>query len=136
MTPPLRIKWISRDDALEPLAVVGFDAAARRLREKLLTLDDAKLAALQGVGGENLLLVAGAAIDLPWADGVTYLGKDARATAIYLPTTRLPNVPLDLFEKSLLRRFAAQQPFAVLGEKIVPVGKMRPLSRRILSEIL
>lgn len=136
MTPPLKIEWRNRFDALQPLAAIAFGAAARGLKDKLLTLDDEKLSALQGVFAHDLLFVAGAAENLPWADGVIYLGRDARAASIYLPTNRCPNVPFDLFEKSLLRRFARVSPFAVVENRIVSVGKMRPVSRPILSEIL
>ena len=133
MSPPLKIKWQIRFDALEPLALIAFDLAAVRLKEKLLTFDDEQLSAWQGVFAENLLFVAGE--NLPWSDGVIYLGKDARAASVFVPTNLRPNVPFDLFEKSLLQNFAAQKPFAVVENRIVPVGKMRPISRKVLIEI-
>jgi hypothetical protein len=133
MSPNLEIKWVSRFDSLPPLALIAFDGAASRLKEKLLSFDDEKLSVLQGVFAENLLFIAGE--DLPWSNGVIYLGKDAQAASIFVPTNLCPNVPFDLFEKSLLRRFAAQKPFAVVGNRIVPVGKMRPISRKVLGEI-
>jgi hypothetical protein len=136
MTPPLQINWRSRFDSLQPLAVIGFDAAAVRLKGKLLSLDDERLSSLQGVFAQNLLFVAGETENLPWADNVIYLGKDSRAPSIFIPTNRLPEAPLDLFEKALLLRFAAQKPFAVVGNLIIPVGEMRPVSRKVLSEIL
>jgi MoxR-vWA-beta-propeller ternary system domain bpX5 len=131
MAQTLEIKWDNRFDSLEPLALITFDEAARRLRDKLLSFDDEKLSAWQGVYALDLLFIAGA--DLPWTDGVIYLGKDARTTSIFIPTNLRPNVPFDLFEKSLLRRFAAQKPFAVVENQIIPVGKMRPISRKVLS---
>ena len=134
MLQTLEIKWQNRLDSLEPLAVIAFGDAARRLRDKLLSFDDEKLSAWQGVYALDLLFIAGA--DLPWTDGVIYLGKDARATSIFVPTNLRPNVPFDLFEKILLNCFAAQKPFAVFKNQIISVGKMRPISRKILSEIL
>ncbi len=136
MAQIIKIKWQNRFDALEPLALIAFDDAAVRLKKKLLSLDDEKLSLMQGVFGENLLFISGKTENLPWIDGGIYLGKDARATSIFLPTNSRPNIPIDLFEKSLLRRFAAQMPFAVVENRIIPVGKMRPISRKILSEIL
>lgn len=127
--------WRNRFDALAPSAVIAFDAAAKRLKEKIIALDDEKLNLLQGVFAENILFVAGADANLPWTDGVIYLGKDALAPQIFLPTNRRPDVPLDLFEKRLLQNFAAQKPFAVLENKIIPIGKMRPVSRKVLGEI-
>ncbi len=132
MSPPLKIRWQSRFDALSPLALIAFDAAAVNLKEKLLTFDDEQLSAWQGVFGENLLFISGE--NLPWSDGVIYLGKDTRAASILVPTNLRPNVPFDLFEKSLLHNFAAQKPFAVIGDKIIQIGKMRPISRKVLSE--
>lgn len=135
MTAKLKIIWQNRFDALAPSAVISFDAAAKKMKEKLLALDDENLALLQGVFAGNLLFVAGAAENLPWSDGVIYLGKDALAPQIFLPTNRRPDMPLDLFEKKLLQKFSAQKPFVVLENKIIPIGKMRPVSRKILSEI-
>ena len=132
----LKIKWQNRLDALEPLALVAFDSAVAKLKRKLLTFDDEKLAALQGVFAENLLFIAGEKDVLPWSDGVIYFGRDLLAPSIFLPTNLRPNVPLDLFEKNLLIHFDKQKPFAVIENKIISVGKMRPISRKILSEIL
>ncbi len=132
----LKIKWQNRLDALEPSALIAFDGAVAKLKRKLLTFDDEKLAALQGVFAENLLFIAGEKDVLPWSDGVIYFGRDLLAPSIFLPTNLRPNVPLDLFEKNLLTRFDEQKPFAVIENKIISVGKMRPISRKILSEIL
>lgn len=133
MSPIPQVRWVSRFDALPPLALIAFDVAAVRLKGKLLTFDDEQLSAWQGVFAENLLFVSGE--NLPWTDGVVYLGKDARAASIFVPTNLRPNVPFDLFEKSLLQRFAAQKPFAVVEKRIISIGKMRPISRKVLSEI-
>jgi hypothetical protein len=132
MTELLKIRWQNRFDALEPSALIAFGNAAENLRGKLLTFDDEKLSALQGVFAENLLFVAGAKEILPWANGVVYLGKDRLAPSVFVPTNLRPNVPLDLFEKSLLAKFSAQKPFAVVENKIISIGKMHPISRKIL----
>lgn len=136
MMKSLKIKWQNRLDALEPSALIAFDSVAAKLKRKLLSFDDEKLATLQGVFAENLLFIAGNKDFLPWIDGVIYFGKDALAPSLFLPTNLRPNVPLDLFEKNLLTRFNEQKPFAVIENKIISVGKMRPISRKILSEIL
>lgn len=136
MTQKIQIKWINRFDALEPLALIAFDNAARLLKEKLLSFDDEKLFSIQGVFGENLVFISCETKNLPWIDGGIYLGKDSRSPSIFLPTNVRPNIPFDLFEKSLLEHFAGKNPFAVVENKIIPVGKMRPISRKVLSEIL
>jgi hypothetical protein len=136
MTQLLEIKWQNRFDSLQPAALVVFGVSMIRLKDRLLLLDDEKLSNLQGVFAENLLFITGETDNLPWIDGGIYLGKDQNAPAIFLPTNLRPNMPIDLFEKMLLRKFAGQKPFAVIENQIIPVGKMRPISQRILSEIL
>jgi hypothetical protein len=134
MTELLEIKWHSRLDALEPLALIAFEDAARNLKARLLSLNDENLSSLQGVFAENLLFIAGES--LPWIDGGIYLGKDQNAPTIFLPTNLRPDLPVDLFEKSMLLKFADQRPFAVVKNQIIPLGKMRQISREILSQIL
>jgi hypothetical protein len=136
MKQTIKIEWQNRFDSLEPLALIAFDDSASRLKLKLLLFDDEELSLLQGVFAENLLFITGKTESLPWIDGGIYLGKDARAASIFVPTTLSPNIPFDLFEKSLLRRFSAQIPFAIVENLIISVGKMRPISRKILSKIL
>ncbi len=136
MTQMLEIKWQNRFDSLQPLALIAFDDSAIRLKEKLLTFDDEKLLNLQGVFAENLLFITGKSENLPWIDGGIYLGKDQNAPTIFLPTNLRPTIPIDLFEKSLLRKFVAQKPFAVVKNKIIPIGKMLPISRKILSDLI
>jgi hypothetical protein len=132
----VKIKWQNRFDSLKPLALIAFDDSAKRLREKLLSFDDEKLSNFQGVFAANLLFIKGESESLLWIDGGIYLGKDSNTSTIFLPTNLRPNVPIDLFEKSLLSKFSGQVPFVAVGNKIIPIGKMMPISRKILGEIL
>ncbi len=134
MTQLLEIKWQNRFDSLEPRALIVFDEAATRLKEKLWSFDDERLSGLQGVFAENLLFIAGTSENLPWINGGIYLGKDENAPSIFLPTNLRPNLPIDLFEKSLLLKFTEQKPFAVLKNQIIPVGQLRVISRKVLIE--
>lgn len=136
MSQLLEIKWKNRFDSLQPLALIAFNESAIHLKEKLLSFDDERLFGLQGVFAENLLFIAGVSENLPWIDGGIYLGKDENAPSIFLPTNLRPAMPIDLFEKSLLHKFSGQRPFAVIKNQIIPVGKMRPISRNVLGEIL
>ncbi len=136
MTQVLEIHWKNRLDSLQPSALVVFGISMIYLKDRLLLFDDEKLSSLQGVFAGDLLFITGKSENLPWIDGGIYLGKDQDAPSIFLPTNLRPDIPIDLFEKALLRKFAGQKPFAVVGNKIIPVGKMRPISRKILSEIL
>jgi MoxR-vWA-beta-propeller ternary system domain bpX5 len=136
MTQLLKINRQNRFDSLQPSALVVFGVSMIRLKDRLLLLDDEKLSNLQGVFAENLMFITGEPEKLPWIDGGIYLGKDVNAPSIFLPTNLRPTIPIDLFEKALLSKFAAQKPFAVIENQIIPIGKMRPISRRILNEIL
>jgi len=135
MTQLLEIKWQNRLDSLEPRALIVFDEAATRLKERLISFEDERLSVLQGVFAENLLFITGDGENLPWIDGAIYLGKDENAPSIFLPTNLRPDLPIDLFEKSLLLKFSEQKPFAVLKNQIIPVGQMRVISRKILAEL-
>lgn len=130
------IKWQNRLDSLQPLALIAFDKAAIRLKEKLLSFDDEKLSSFQGVFAQNLLFIIGDSKILPWINGGIYLGKDQNAPTIFLPTNLRPTIPIDLFEKVLLGKFAKQRPFAVVKNQIIPIGKTLPISKQILSENL
>ncbi len=136
MTQLLEIKWQNRFDSLPPVALIAFDDSALRLKKKLLSFDDQSLSAWQGVFADNLLLIIGETETLPWIDGGIYLGKDSAAPSIFLPTNLRPEMPIDLFEKTLLHKFAGQKPFAVVKNQIIPIGKMRPISRKVLSEFV
>jgi hypothetical protein len=73
------------------------------------------------VSGPDVLLVVGD--ELPWADGVVYLGRDPDAPKLLLPTTLMPEVPVDLFERALLHKFAdAAAPLAVWGDRVLLAG--------------
>ena len=128
------VAWRERDAPLAPAAVAARGSASRTLARRLLTLDDERLGRLRGVAGSGLLVLVGAADDLPWVDGVVYLGVDPRARALLLPTTLEPDAPLPLLERALLDR-RDRPPLAVLLEPpaLVSVGAARPVARAALA---
>ncbi len=108
---------VPRPEPLAPTAAVAEGCAARRLARRLLQLGDAALARLVGVAGPGLLAVLGAEAELPWIDGIRYLGRDPDAPALYLPTALTFDVPLALVEGAFLAAATAgAAPFAVLLE--------------------
>jgi hypothetical protein len=114
-------------------AALAHGGAASRLAARLLALDDAKLQTLRGVGAPSLLIVAGD--DLPWVDGVVYLGRDRAAPQLYLPTTHEPAVPSSLIARAISRRYPRlPPPFAVLDEPrlIVSLAAAGPIDRQRL----
>lgn len=132
----LKIHWKNRTEPLSPCALVAFDTAAISLAERLLSADDEKLNVAQGVCARQMILLTADNENLPWTDGAIYLGRDAKIPGILLPTTLKPNVPLDLFERVLNRKFRDYLPFAALPEKIIPFGKAKTLSRPVLEQWL
>lgn len=115
--------------------------AARALARRLLVRDDEALARLSGVAGPELLVVLGVAADLPWVDGAVYLGRDADAPALLLPTTREPSVPPVLAERALIARgqaLNAAPPLAVFLDPplLASTQAARPILRATLQSWL
>lgn len=93
----LEIIWSPRHPPLEPVAVVADGEAGHILRsataERLSAGAELKVAA-----NEDWIVVLGAAIDLPWADGAMYLGRDS---GVLIPTTLVPSPPASLLREVL-----------------------------------
>jgi hypothetical protein len=127
---------------LAPAAVVARGKAAAALASRLARRDDAALGRLSGVGAPGLLLLIGAAEELPWVDGVVYLGRDPEAPSLLLPTLLEPDVPAPLFERAILARArGAAPPIAVLVDSgyvgaLVGAGAARAVGRAELSAFL
>jgi hypothetical protein len=139
MVQPLPIRWIARSVPLSPSAVVAVGATARALGQRLLAMDDEHRARLTGSSADDLLVVCGKASDLPWADGVVYLGIDDDAPNVLLPTTRRPDVPLDLFARAITARCESEpSPIAVLETPacLIPLGAQRHIDAGVLREWL
>jgi hypothetical protein len=126
------VTFAPRADTLEPAAVIGTGPVARALAQRLLRLPDGDLAALRGVAGDGLIALMGDADALPWADGVTYLGRDADAPRLLLPTTLRPAVALDVFERAIARHARkVASPWAVLvaPPRVISLADARPVER-------
>jgi hypothetical protein len=107
------MKWLPREPPLEACAVVAFGEAAKKLRVPK---------SMPCIRTAEMVLLIGD--DLPWADGVVYLGRDPAAPKLLLPTTLRPDVPLDLFERALLKKFE-DAPLAVIGDRVISAGHAR-----------
>ncbi len=105
-----------RAGPLPASAIVGRGPAAIALAQRLLKFDQEKLAGFQGVAGDHLLILTGNESDLPWIDGIEYLGRDADAPSLLLPTYLLPNLPLQLVERAFLARNDLMPPIALLHQ--------------------
>jgi len=124
-----------REPALVPCAALALNDAVPPLLARLLELDEARLSRLRAVHGNGFLLVQGTSSDLPWSDGLLYLGKDEAAPRLLLPTALAPNVPSPLFERALARHcqkgpHPLPAPWAVSFEppRLISVAEARPVS--------
>ncbi|MGW7333414.1 bpX5 domain-containing protein [Streptomyces sp. NPDC054840] len=92
--PPVPLRWERREPPLPTVAVLAVGDAVPGLAAAALERirDGARLGVLADDGpslpaADRVLLVLGAEADLPWADGVRYLGRDA---GLLVPTTARP----------------------------------------------
>jgi hypothetical protein len=127
--------WRPRERPLVPCAVIASGEAAPRLASRVLERTNGELARLRGVAGDGLVLLVGDADDLPWVDGVAYLGRDAAAPSLLVPTSLEPSIAPALFERAVLARAARLvPPVAVLEAppRLVSTADARALSRERL----
>ena len=133
--PSLNLAWLPRDRPLSPCAVAAQGEPARRLAQRLLEYDEPDLAQMQGVAAGDMLLIRGESSALPWAEGVVYLGQDAEAPALLLPTALRPDFPAALLERALRTRFpTVAPPLAILpaGRQVVSLAAARTVARATL----
>lgn len=118
------VTWADREPPLVPCAVAASGDAAHRLAQRLLDLDCAISSRLYGVAGPTTLLVLGEEANLPWVDGVSYLGRDPAAPGLLLPTHIEPLVPTaNLLERALRNRFAKlAPPLAILPNTMTVIS--------------
>ncbi|MFO0588730.1 MAG: hypothetical protein U0441_14365 [Polyangiaceae bacterium] len=135
----MRVAFVPRRLPLSPRAAAGVGPVARSLAERLLSMEDRRLGELRGVTGTDVLVVLGEAESLPWVDEIVYLGVDASAPRLLLPTALGPDVPAALFENALFSRLPKERgPLAVLPapRRIVPVSTALHVDRRSLERWL
>ncbi len=104
----LALRWSPREPPLEATAALASGDVALALAARVLTLSDEHLARLTAVAGSRRLLVLGATVDLPWVEGITYLGRTLGAPSLLLPTLFAPNWPEPLLENSVRRARAKE----------------------------
>jgi hypothetical protein len=135
----MRITFSPRDESLEPAAVAGLGPTARALIERLTLLSGNQLGRMRGCAGNSIAVVLGEAKDLPWVDGVIYLGRDPAAPRLLVPSMLRANVTMDVFERAIMRRAAALPgPWAVLASppRLFSVADAAIIDRSYLSKWL
>lgn len=128
----LQIRWRTLDEPRAPVGTVAAGSAAERLVRKILGFDDVQLARWRGVSTPDTIILLGEEESLPWTDGVLYISRDQRAPRLLLPTNRDPEVPLDLFERALIRHCPFSPPLVAFGARVISVSEARDVSRAAL----
>jgi hypothetical protein len=105
-----------REPPLAPAGVVARQDAVAALSAAVRRKVEAG-AELRACIGEDWLLVLGAAADLPWADGVTYL---AWQEGLLLPTTTYAEPSAELLRRALAERVPEGHALiAVVGDDVL-----------------
>jgi hypothetical protein len=132
------IMWEPRDVPLLPIAAAARGEAALGLARRLLHESDQDLARLEGVAGRHLILVQGDSSLLPWVNGIEYLGTDAGAPAMLLPTNYRPVLPSSLLARAFEIKPEAGGSIALLANPLllVPLRSARPICRETLASWL
>lgn len=134
----IEIQWQVRQNPLLPTAVAARGNKSKVLAKRLLEFSDETLTLFRGVAGKELLIVLGDEANLPWIDGVEYLGFDNRAPALLLPTIFEPVLPLPLIEKAILAQTKMIPPISVFIEPVAlaSIVAARPVLRQSLIKWL
>ena len=103
-----------------------------------LLRDAESLSHYKAIGGPGLLVVLGEEKQLPWVDGVVYLGHDSESPSLLFPTNLQPSVPAALLERSLAAAHNLRGPCALLLDppSIVPLSEARTIARASLIKWL
>ncbi|MCA9520162.1 MAG: hypothetical protein KC609_04295 [Myxococcales bacterium] len=121
----LVLEWKPRPDPLAPLAALAEGDVTPRLRARLSRFGDEALTHVAGAQGDDWLCVIAERPRLPWVEGIQYLGRDPDASALLLPTTHRPNIPVALLQRILIHRFSQSLPplaLCIQSERVLALG--------------
>lgn len=129
--------WRPRFTPLVSVGVAARGAAATSLAHRLLR-DPDSLSHYKGVSAPGLLIILGEEKQLPWVDGVVYLGHDSQAPSLLFPTNLEPSVPAALLQRTLAVVHDQSGPCALLLDppSIVPLSEARTIARASLIKWL
>jgi MoxR-vWA-beta-propeller ternary system domain bpX5 len=93
--------WEQREPPLPPAAVLAKGDVVPRLAQRLLNRETHQRADdLRAATSADALLIIGSAEELPWVDGVVYLGWE---DGLLVPTTLRPTPPPYLLARAIER---------------------------------
>lgn len=132
----LPVTWSSREPTLSPRGAVAEGEAARVWARRMLGLRDEALAGLRGVAGDGVLAVIADACEVPWCDGLRWMGRDPDAPAVWTPTTTRPSVSAALIERALAARAGTPSPWMIWPDearlRVVSLATARAVDRERL----
>jgi hypothetical protein len=111
------IIWVQRFPPLKPRMAVCRGIAALRMA-RLLEERPQIIGQLRGAAAPGFFSVMGESGNLPWVNGVQYLGINDGVSEIYLPVNMVPEFDETLFCDVVKKKF--QKGFNVLGIMINP----------------
>lgn len=129
-------KWREDPSPPEPCGAVAWQDAARRLHARLAQLPPEVQGRLFVCVSRDVLVVAGAAADLPWVPGIAYATRSADAPTLWRPTVLQPDAPADLLARAL-RRFHARGSLLLWPEPaaVIPLDRQYRVSKELLKRI-
>lgn len=103
----MRLEWCPRALPLPACGAFAHGPSVPALARALAELPLLQQSRLQRIDQDDVgLLILGAAEDLPWSEGVRFLGAVEGSPQLLLPTLMQPNLPLDLLIRACARRAA------------------------------
>ena len=131
----MKLEWSARNEPLQPQAVVATGPAASKLARRLLQAPH--LPVLDWAASSGLIVLLGETANLPWVDGVRYLGRDPAEPRLYLPTSLEPSLPPEWIASALVRQFGLAAPLALTESLVViPLHQARALHATALEQWL
>ena len=115
----MRLVWTHREAPLPPQGVLGHGEVARTLGRRVLARHSS---AWDVLATDDLLVVLGD--DLPWADGVTYLGKCPVISGLWWPTTHVTQVHPAIIAQRIRR--TTPLPAALTPGCLIALHEARP----------
>lgn len=138
MNPSGSLSWRWRVDPSppEPRAAVAWHAASRSLHSRLEQLPEDVQKRLYATASRDVLVVTGAAADLPWVPGVAYATTSADAPTLWRPTLMRPDAPHDLISRAL-HQLHARQPLLLWPEPeaVIPLDRLLGVTPQLLARM-
>lgn len=138
MNPAGSLSWRWQADPSPPeaRAAVAWHAASRSLHARLEQLPESVQKRLYATASRDVLVVTGAAEDLPWAPGIAYAATCPDAPTLWRPTLLRPDVPHDLLSRALQQKHA-RQPLLLWPEPeaVIPLDRLQAVTPQLLARI-